>query len=58
MTLSAEGMSYLGGIDPKTSTLCTDVESQEDHDGMRNNLLWQTKQNAGRLREVRTCEAD
>lgn len=58
MTLSAAGLSYLGGIDPKTSTLCADVESQEEHDGMGNDFLWQTKQNARRLREVRTCEAD
>lgn len=52
------GISYLRRIHPKAPTLWTDVESQEEHNGMRNNLLWQTEQNARCLREVRASEAD
>lgn len=52
------GFAHLDRIDPKTPPLGPDIESVEDDNRLRDDLLRQPEQDAGRLRELGAGEAE
>lgn len=52
------GCAHLDRIDPKTPPLGPDIESVEDDNRLRDDLLRQPEQDAGRLRELGAGEAE
>ena len=51
-------ISHLHSVDPETAPFGSNAESVEDDNGLRDDLLWETEQDAGGLGELGAGEAE